>query len=174
MTASLLDEAVYQRELTPLEAIKNSFPKTILTLDGWRTGITSSRGEDYGNSGMASQQLMPPTPPLPIEACRPRPTLSGSRVCSGVCGGGNHHRGARNTPHDCRLSCRPGRWTGVHACFTAAFCVLMKNESAARIAALELTMWRYVLFSWRDHPDVPEGYQPFSITARASTQLWSG
>lgn len=50
---------------------------------------------------------------------------------------------------------------GVHACFTATFCVLMKNESAARIAALELTMWRYVLFSWRDHPDVPEGYQPF-------------
>lgn len=42
VTASLLDEAVYQRELTPLEAIKNSFPKTILTLDGWRTGITSS------------------------------------------------------------------------------------------------------------------------------------
>lgn len=25
------------------------------------------RGEDYGNSGMASQQLMPPTLPLPIE-----------------------------------------------------------------------------------------------------------
>lgn len=51
--------------------------------------------------------------------------------------------------------------SGVHACFTAAFCVLMKHKSAARIAALEFAMWRYVLFSWRDQPDVPEGFQPF-------------
>lgn len=42
VTASLLDESVYQRELAPLEAIKDSFPKTILTLDGWRTGVTPS------------------------------------------------------------------------------------------------------------------------------------
>ncbi len=42
VTTSLLDGAVYQRELAPLEAIKDSFPKTILTLDGWRTGVTPS------------------------------------------------------------------------------------------------------------------------------------
>lgn len=42
VTASLLDDAVYQRELAPLEAVGDSFPKTILTLDGWRTGIAPS------------------------------------------------------------------------------------------------------------------------------------
>ncbi len=42
VTASLLDESVYRRELVALEAIKDSFPKTILTLDGWRTGVTPS------------------------------------------------------------------------------------------------------------------------------------
>lgn len=42
VTTSLLDETVFRRELAPLETIEDSFPKTILTLDGWRTGITPS------------------------------------------------------------------------------------------------------------------------------------
>lgn len=42
VTTSLLDETVYQRELAPLKKISDSFPKTILTLDGWRTGVTPS------------------------------------------------------------------------------------------------------------------------------------
>ena len=40
VTATLLDEGVYRRELAPLEAIRDSYPKTILTLDGWREGVT--------------------------------------------------------------------------------------------------------------------------------------
>lgn len=42
VSASLLDEAVFDREITPLQEIKDSFPKTILTLDGWRSGTTDS------------------------------------------------------------------------------------------------------------------------------------
>ncbi len=42
VTASLLDESVYQREVKPLEAVGNSFPKLVLTLDGWREGTTES------------------------------------------------------------------------------------------------------------------------------------
>ena len=42
ITTSLLDEGVYKREIAPLEAIKDSFPKTILTLDEWRRGVTPS------------------------------------------------------------------------------------------------------------------------------------
>lgn len=42
VTASLLDEDVYQRELAPLKTVSDSFPKMILTLDGWREGVTDS------------------------------------------------------------------------------------------------------------------------------------
>lgn len=40
VTQSLLDEGVYERELAPLRKIGDSFPKTVLTLDGFRTGFT--------------------------------------------------------------------------------------------------------------------------------------
>lgn len=40
VTQSLLDEGVYERELTPLRKVGDSFPKTVLTLDGYRTGFT--------------------------------------------------------------------------------------------------------------------------------------
>ena len=36
----MLDESVYERELAPLRMIPDSFPKTILTLDRFRTGTT--------------------------------------------------------------------------------------------------------------------------------------
>ena len=42
VTTSLIDENVYNRELSPLEAVRDNFPKLILTLDGWREGTTSS------------------------------------------------------------------------------------------------------------------------------------
>lgn len=42
VTASLLDEGVYQREVAPLESVRDAFPKTILVLDGWREGYTDS------------------------------------------------------------------------------------------------------------------------------------
>lgn len=42
VTASLLDERVHEREMAPLRAIGDSFPKVILTLDGWRSGVTDS------------------------------------------------------------------------------------------------------------------------------------
>lgn len=42
VSASLLDEGVYRREVAPLESVKNAFPKTILVLDGWREGYTDS------------------------------------------------------------------------------------------------------------------------------------
>lgn len=37
---SLLDDRVYERELAPLRAAADSFPKLVLTLDGFRSGIT--------------------------------------------------------------------------------------------------------------------------------------
>lgn len=37
---SLIDEKVYKREIAPLLQIPDNFPKTILTLDTYRTGIT--------------------------------------------------------------------------------------------------------------------------------------
>lgn len=40
VTQSLIDDEVYERELAPLRAARDSFPKTVLTLDGFRTGIT--------------------------------------------------------------------------------------------------------------------------------------
>lgn len=42
VSASVLDEGVFQREISPLEKIRDSFPKLILTLDGWRQGTTES------------------------------------------------------------------------------------------------------------------------------------
>ncbi|NGM16784.1 AAA family ATPase [Eggerthellaceae bacterium zg-893] len=42
VAASLLDDSVYSRELSPLEAVGDNFPKLILTLDGWREGTTKS------------------------------------------------------------------------------------------------------------------------------------
>lgn len=46
--------------------------------------------------------------------------------------------------------------------FTAAFCVLVRNERAARVAGLECTMWYYAAASWRRAPHVPAGYRAFS------------
>lgn len=40
VTQSLIDDKVYKREITPLLQIPDNFPKTILTLDTYRTGIT--------------------------------------------------------------------------------------------------------------------------------------
>lgn len=40
VTLSLVDERVYERELAPLKQIPDSFPKTVLTLDGFRCGVT--------------------------------------------------------------------------------------------------------------------------------------
>lgn len=42
VTTSVLDEGVYARELSPLERIGDSFPKTVLTLDGWKSGVTAT------------------------------------------------------------------------------------------------------------------------------------
>lgn len=42
VTQSVLDEATYARELAPLEAVGDSFPKLVLVADHWRTGITST------------------------------------------------------------------------------------------------------------------------------------
>lgn len=39
---SVLDEATFAREVAPLEAIQDSFPKVVLVADRWRTGATSS------------------------------------------------------------------------------------------------------------------------------------
>ena len=36
----MLDNSVYDRELAPLRAIQDSFPKMVLTLDRFRTGTT--------------------------------------------------------------------------------------------------------------------------------------
>lgn len=46
--------------------------------------------------------------------------------------------------------------------FSAAFCVLVRNERAARMAGLECTMWYYAAASWRCAPHVPAGYRAFS------------
>lgn len=40
VTQSLLDDRVYERELAPLRTMPDSFPKIVLTLDSFRTGIT--------------------------------------------------------------------------------------------------------------------------------------
>ena len=40
VTQSLVADEVYERELAPLRQIGDSFPKTVLTLDGFRSGIT--------------------------------------------------------------------------------------------------------------------------------------
>ena len=39
---SVLDETTFAREVAPLEAIQDSFPKVVLVADRWRTGVTSS------------------------------------------------------------------------------------------------------------------------------------
>ncbi len=39
---SVLDEATFQREVAPLEAIHDSFPKIVLVADRWKTGTTST------------------------------------------------------------------------------------------------------------------------------------
>ena len=40
VTESLVAPEVYEREIRPFDAIGDSFPKTVLTLDRYRTGIT--------------------------------------------------------------------------------------------------------------------------------------
>lgn len=42
VTLSVLDESVFRREVTQLEAVADSFPKTILVMDGFRLGYTNS------------------------------------------------------------------------------------------------------------------------------------
>lgn len=42
VTASMVDDATYKRELAPFESLADSFPKTVLTLDRYRTGITET------------------------------------------------------------------------------------------------------------------------------------
>ncbi len=39
---SVLDETTFAREVAPLEAIQDSFPKVVLVADRWKTGTTSS------------------------------------------------------------------------------------------------------------------------------------
>ena len=39
---SVLDETTFAREVAPLEAIQDSFPKVVLVPDRWKTGVTSS------------------------------------------------------------------------------------------------------------------------------------
>lgn len=39
---SVLDETSFAREVAPLEAIQDSFPKVVLVADRWKTGVTSS------------------------------------------------------------------------------------------------------------------------------------
>ena len=39
---SVLDETTFAREVAPLEAIQDSFPKVVLVADRWKTGVTSS------------------------------------------------------------------------------------------------------------------------------------
>ena len=46
--------------------------------------------------------------------------------------------------------------------FSGAFSALVRNERAARMAGLELTMWYYAVASWRRAPHVPEGCRAFS------------
>lgn len=46
--------------------------------------------------------------------------------------------------------------------FAGAFCVLVRNERAARMAGLELAMWYYAAASWRCAPRVPSGYRAFT------------
>lgn len=40
VTETMIDESTYERELAPLRAIHDSFPKIVLTLDRYRTGTT--------------------------------------------------------------------------------------------------------------------------------------
>ena len=40
VTETMLDEAIRERELAPLQALHDSFPKTVLTLDRFRLGMT--------------------------------------------------------------------------------------------------------------------------------------
>lgn len=40
VTQSLVEDKTYERELAPLRKLKDSFPKTVLTLNGFRSGIT--------------------------------------------------------------------------------------------------------------------------------------
>ena len=40
VSETMLDNSVYDRELAPLRAIQDSFPKMVLTLDRFRTGTT--------------------------------------------------------------------------------------------------------------------------------------
>lgn len=42
VTASMMDDTTYKRELAPFENLSDSFPKTVLTLDRYRTGITET------------------------------------------------------------------------------------------------------------------------------------
>lgn len=39
---TLLDERVYKREIAPLEGLRDSFPKLVLTLDRYRSGVTNT------------------------------------------------------------------------------------------------------------------------------------
>lgn len=42
VSQSVLDEGTYQREIAPLEAISDAFPKVLLVADRWRLGTTES------------------------------------------------------------------------------------------------------------------------------------
>lgn len=48
VTQSLLNDQVYERELAPLRLTGDNFPKTVLTLDGYRTGTTADGIEIVG------------------------------------------------------------------------------------------------------------------------------
>ena len=39
---SVLDDATFNREVAPLEAVRNSFTKMVLVADAWRLGVTPS------------------------------------------------------------------------------------------------------------------------------------
>lgn len=42
VTASMADDATYERKLAPFDNLSDSFPKTVLTLDRYRTGVTKT------------------------------------------------------------------------------------------------------------------------------------
>lgn len=42
VSASMMDDSTYRREVSPFESLSDSFPKTVLTLDRYRAGVTET------------------------------------------------------------------------------------------------------------------------------------
>lgn len=58
--------------------------------------------------------------------------------------------------------------------FTAGMAAMTGNARAARLAALELSIWYYAVFSWRSKPDVPQGCHAFSCHRETGYLALSG